>query len=238
MRDPIELAKKINTIPHLDIPIKYDAKRIEEEIYNCPYPLMPYDATMQENHKHKKNKWNNLSLYSLDGSIFCNPTEGALAGELESTFGHFQQTGLIDYLPYTYEVLHSLGAGKGLVRIEEVGPASVMGWHNHKYELFHPDTMLIIQLPIVMPEGFYYSVMNYKHFRSMDFGKELPKIYERPYPPGTPVIFNALHYHNIYNTNKEQSRLTIRFFADVRDDKVYDIVENALNNYEGNEYVE
>jgi hypothetical protein len=71
----------------------------------------------------------------------------------------------------------------------------------------------------------------------MDFGKDIPKVYESTYTPGTPVIFNAYHYHNVFNFDKEGTRLTIRFFADLRDDKVYDIVENSVGQYTG-EYLE
>jgi hypothetical protein len=194
---------------------------------------MEYHATMQDNHKHLKNKWTNLALYSHNGEIFCDPLEGAGPGELERIWGNFQRTGLCEYMPYTYEIIDSLGAGKALARIEEIMPGATMGWHNHVFELFHPETMMIIQLPISIPRKFKYSVVSNKHYRGMDFGKHKPKVYEATYIPGTPVIFNAYHYHNVFNYDENDSRLTIRFFADIRDDKVYDIVQEAVNNYTG-----
>jgi hypothetical protein len=232
------LVDKVNRIPHLPVPsFKYDAKRIEEEIRSCPFPLMPYHATMQENHGHDKSSWNNLSLYSHNGEIFCDRLEGAGPGELERIWGRFQRTGLSEYLPYTYEVIDSLGAGKALARIEEILPGTFMGWHNHVFELFHPDTMMIIQLPITMPNKFKYSVIANQEYRGMDFGINTPKVYEATYVPGTPVIFNAYHYHNVFNFDEDDVRLTIRFFADLRDELVYDLVENAVNSYNG-EYIE
>ena len=231
-----DLLKKINQIPHLPLKFSYDAKRIEQEIKNCPYPLMPYLATMQDNHKHIENKWNNLSLYSYNGEIFCDSLEGAGPGELERIWGKFHKTGLSDFLPYTYEVIDSLGAGKALARIEEIKPRATMGWHNHVFGLYHPETMMIIQLPINIPKNFKYSVMANQDYRKMDFGLHTPKTYESTYKPGTPVIFNAYHYHNVFNYDKEDTRLTIRFFADIRDDNVYDIVEWAVKEYDG-EYI-
>jgi hypothetical protein len=71
----------------------------------------------------------------------------------------------------------------------------------------------------------------------MDFGVHMPKVYESTYNPGTPVVFNAYHYHNVFNFDKNGVRLTIRFFADLRDDAVYDMVQDAVNNY-GGEYIE
>jgi hypothetical protein len=232
------LVERLNRIPHLPIPaFQYDAKRIEEEIRSCPFPLMPYHATMQENHGHNKSSWNNLSLYSYNGEIFCDRLEGAGPGELERIWGKFQRTGLSEYLPYTYQIIDSLGAGKALARIEEILPGTFMGWHNHVFELFHPETMMIIQVPITVPKGFKYSVISNKDYRGMDFGKDVPKVYESTYQPGTPVIFNAYHYHNVFNYDKEGTRLTIRFFADLRDDSVYNIVEQAVAQYSG-EYIE
>ena len=237
MRNIEALTKKVNSIPHLEIPFDYDAARIEKEIREMPQELIHYEATMQENHSHGKTKWSNLSLYSYDGSYICDRMEGAGPGELERILGKFKRTKLAEWLPYTYEVIDSLGAGSALARIEQIDPMATMGWHNHVFELYHPETLMIIQIPIVMPEKFKYSVMSNKEYMTTDFGKNQPKVFEKRYEPGTPVIFNAYHYHNVFNYDTDSCRLTIRFFADLRDDKVYDIVENAVNQYTG-EYIE
>jgi hypothetical protein len=151
--------------------------------------------------------------------------------------GKFQKTGLSDYLPYTYEVIDALGAGQALARIEEIQPLATMGWHNHVFELYHPQTLMIIQVPIIMPDKFIYSVVDRYKYRTMDFGRELPKVYNATYEPGTPVIFNAYHCHNVSNYSEDKSRLTIRFFADIRNDDVYDMVKKAVDLYDG-EYID
>lgn len=232
MRDIEQLVKQVNRIPHLPLKFSYDAERILQEIKDCPFPLMPYEATMQENHGHTSG-WNNLSLYSHDGEIFCDRMEGAGEGALEKIWGDFKRTGLDEYLPYTYEVVDSLGAGRALCRIEEIYPMSVMGWHNHVFELFHPETHMIIQVPVTVPEGFKYSVISNKQYRKTDFSKDLPTSYECAYTPGTPAVFNAYHYHNVFNYNKTESRITIRFFADLRDDSVFDMIQEAVDAYDG-----
>ena len=159
MRNIEKLVEQVNRIPHLPLNFTYDAARIEQEIRECPFPLMPYAATMQENHGNEKSKWNNLSLFSYNGEIFCDRLEGAGPGELERIWGYFHKTGLSEYLPYTYQIVEQLGGGKALARIEEILPGTVMGWHNHVFELSHPETMMIIQLPITMPNKFKYSVI-------------------------------------------------------------------------------
>jgi hypothetical protein len=236
MRNPLKLAELVRDIPHLPLLFQYDPKRIEEEVRNCPFPLFPYEATMQSNHGHDKSQWNNISLYSYNGEMMCDRMEGAGPGELERIWGKFQETGLREFMPYTYEVIDSLGAGKALCRVEELMPMSVMGWHNHVFELYHPETHMIVQVPITIPEGFKYSVISNKDYRTNDFSNGAPRVYESSYEPGTPVIFNAYHYHNVFNHNVTTPRLTIRFFADLRDDNVYDMVERAVKEYTG-EYI-
>jgi hypothetical protein len=97
--------------------------------------------------------------------------------------------------------------------------------------------MMIIQVPIKIPVLFKYSVISNKDYRMTDFGTSKVKIHESTYTPGTPVVFNAYHYHNVFNYDHEQERLTIRFFADIRDPKVYQIMERAVDEYKG-EYIE
>jgi hypothetical protein len=41
----------------------------------------------------------------------------------------------------------------------------------------------------------------------------------------------------VFNYDHEEERLTIRFFADIRDPKVYQIMERAVDEYKG-EYIE
>lgn len=231
------LVSKLNTIPHLPLLYNYDAKKIEDEIRSMPLELHDYEATMQSNHEHIVTKWKNLSLYSHNGEYLCDKLEGAGPGELERIWGKFHKTKLVEYLPYTYQVIDDLGAGKALARIEEIRPKATMGWHNHVFELFHPETMMIVQLPIKIPKLFKYSVISNKDYRMTDFGQSNAKIYETTYTPGTPVVFNAYHYHNVFNYDQEQERLTIRFFADIRDPKVYKIMEKAVDEYKG-EYIE
>ena len=237
MRNISSLVKKLNSIPHLPLQHSYDPKKIEAEVKSMPIKLHDYEATMQSNHEHIVTKWKNLSLYSYDGNYICDRLEGAGPGELERIWGHFKKTKLAEYLPYTYKVIDELGAGKALARIEQIEPKATMGWHNHVFELFHPETMMIIQVPIIMPKLFKYSVISNKDYRMTDFGESNAKIYEANYAPGTPVVFNAYHYHNVFNYDTEQERLTIRFFADIRDPEVYDIMERAVDEYKG-EYIE
>jgi len=224
------LLEQVKQIPHLPMLFKFDASRIEKEIRDLPYPLMSYNANMQKAHNHKIVGWNNLALYSLDGSIFCSTEEGDGGPELEKNFGKFQKTGLSEYMPYTYMVLEKLGAGKSMVRIEEVMPNTIIGWHSHVFEFHQPENILIVQLPISIPEGFKNSVVDYRKYRGSDFTLEPIVSYDSKYTNGTPYIFNSYHYHNVFNYS-DKPALMIRFFVDIND---LTLIDEAIRCHSGN----
>ena len=224
-----ELLEKVKTIPHLPLLFSFDAKRIENEIRAMPFPLMSYNANIQKGYNHSPDGWNNLSLYSYDGSMFCDTNEGDGGNALLERFGKFQKTGLTEYLPYTYEVLEALGAGKSLCRIEEVMPSTIIGWHSHVLEFHQPENILIVQLPICIPEGFKHSVVNYRQYRGSDFNIKPIVSYDSKYIEGVPYIFNSYHYHNVFNHGSTPA-LMIRFFVDIDD---LNLIEPAINCYSG-----
>jgi hypothetical protein len=221
------LLEKIKSIPHLPLLFEYDYKRIEEEIRAMPYPLMQYSPTSQEKHNYYSG-WNSLALYSVNGDIFCDPLESSSKGELKNNYGKYIKTGLSEYLPYTYEVLHLLGGGKCLARIEEVESNVTIGWHSHSLEFDQPESLLIVQLPISIPTDFKYSVVDYTKYRTSDFTKTSIRSYDSKYVLGTPYIFNSYHYHNVFNYS-EKPALMIRFFVDIED---LDI-KSAIESYSG-----
>jgi len=219
-----ELLEKVKSIPHLPLLFSFDAKRMEDEIRAMPFPLMSYNANIQKGYNHNPEGWNNLSLYSHDGSIFCDTNEGDGGNTLLERFGKFQKTGLSEYLPYTYEVLEAIGAGKSLCRIEEVMPNTIIGWHSHVLEFHQPENILIVQLPINIPEGFKNSVVDYRNYRGSDFSIEPIVSYDSKYIAGTPYIFNSYHYHNVFNYSNKPA-LMIRFFVDIEDLDIKDAIE-------------
>lgn len=231
-----ELLEKVKTIPHLPLPFLFDAKRIENEIREMPFPLISYNANIQKGYNHSPEGWNNLSLYSYDGTIFCDTNEGDGGDALLERFGDFKPTGLVEYLPYTYEVLEQLGAGKSLCRIEEVMPNTIIGWHSHVLEFHQPENILIAQLPISISEGFKYSVVDYRKYRGSDFVLEPIVSHDSKYIPGTPYIFNSYHYHNVFNYS-DKPALMIRFFVDIEDSKIQQLIKKSVDLYSGSLFV-
>jgi hypothetical protein len=108
-------------------------------------------------------------------------------------------------------------------------PNTIIGWHSHVLEFHQPEDILIVQLPINIPEGFKHSVVDYKKYRGSDFNIERIVSYDSKYALGTPYIFNSYHYHNVFN-HGETPALMIRFFVDIDD---LNLIESAIQSYSG-----
>lgn len=214
------LKTKLNRIPHLELPLTFDANKILAEIKELPYPLMPYIAYANTG---TETSWNSLALYSTDGSIFSNPKE--------TWEGNFVESGLRDFMPYTYETLEKFKGGKLLARIEEILPHSTAGWHSHQLEAYQPDWLIVCQLPVVMPAKSKYSIVSYTEYRGSDF-KESPRTFEKTYETGKVYVFNSYHYHNVFN-HSDDSMIMIRFYLDLRDKDTYEMVKLATEQYDG-----
>ena len=224
-----ELKLKLRNIPHLPIPIKIDAVRLREEVESIPYPLLPYQSTFQEAHNHYQNVWKGISLISLDGQIYSDLHDG---GDLEKTLGMYQKTGLTEYCPYAYEVLDQIGAGESRARILSIAPGGTLGWHSHNLELRQPEHLITMQIPIMMPKGFKYSVISYMDYRGSDFNTA-PTVYEKHYEPGNVYIFNSYHYHNVFNHDATAERITLMCYVNLKNPKVFEVIEKAVEQYDG-----
>lgn len=223
-----DLLLKLRSIPHLTLPIEIDAVRLRQELESIPFPLLPYQSNFQEAHNHYQTYWKGLSLVSKDGGIFTDLCEG----ELADTIGTYQKTGLSDYCPYAYEILDMIGAGESRARILAIQPGGTLGWHSHVLELNQPEHLIVFQIPVVMPEKFKYSVISYMEYRGSDFS-ELPKVYEAHYNPGQVYLFNSYHYHNVFNHSSDETRLTVMCYVSLKNPKVFDVVQRAVDSYNG-----
>ena len=214
------LKSKLNRIPHLELPLTFDASKIHDEIKNLPYPLMPYIAYANTG---TETSWNSLALYATDGSIFSNPKE--------TWEGEFEATGLQDFMPYTYQTIQNFRGGSLLARIEEILPHSTAGWHSHTMEQYQPDWLIVCQLPVVMPAKSKFSIVSYTDYRGSDF-RTAPRTFEKTYETGKVYVFNSYHYHNVFN-HSDDSMIMIRFYLDLRDKQVYNVIEKVVNEYDG-----
>ena len=224
------LQNKLRTIPHLPFPIFFDHEKIKKEIENIPYQPKTYVSGLRNGISmdlFKEENWYSYSLYSISGNVYSDPEE--------PWTGDFKQTELIKYCPFTYETLHSVGGGKLLSRIEKILPGQSAGWHSHVMEGFQSESVLTMHLPIIIPKECKYSVISYMDYRGSDYLNPI-KVYESAYTEGQVWCLNSYHYHNAFNYS-DIPMVMIRFYIDISDQKNYEMVEKAVNEYTG-EYIE
>ena len=213
---------KLNLIPHLPLNVEFDVSSILSEISNLE--LTEYNSW--EDIKAGNNiesSWDSIALYSISGKDRSDPKE--------PWTGDFKETDAIKKCPYLQEVLLSLGGGDLLARVERINPNGSAGWHSHVLESKQPDWISVWELPIQMPEGSKFSVINYMDYRCSDFNKPIP-VYEESYRVGQVYCFNSHHYHNAFNY-ADSPMIMIRFYVDTRKPQIQQILESSINNYTG-----
>ena len=217
---------KLDRIPHLPLGIEFDADKILQELKQLPYDTFLYRSALSFDKVmeiHDQTRWNSIALYSVDGKVESNPAE--------PWEGDFQATDAIKLCPYLDFVLKSVGGGKLLARVETFSKEGSAGWHSHILEARQPDWISIWQLPLSMPKESKYSVISFMDYRGSDFLKQIP-VYEEWYEPGKMYCLNGYHYHNAFNYS-DDPMIMIRFYVDKRDQKVREILDKAMDNYEG-----
>lgn len=220
----------MNNIAHLPLGIDFDHKKILTEIENLPHSLRKYRSALSNGKTmeiHDEERWDSLALYSIDGKSESNPAE--------PWTGDFIKTEALYMCPYLDSVLHSVGGGKLLGRIEIFNKNGSAGWHSHVMEAGQPEWISVWNLPLIMPKESKFSVLSYMDYRGSDYNKPI-KIYEQWYEPGKMYCLNSYHYHNAFNYG-DMSMIMIRFYVDTRDEKVKEILQKAMDNYTG-EYIQ
>ena len=216
----------LDRVPHLPLGIEFDANKILQELNGLPWNAVSYRSALSNDKVmdiHDVSRWDSVALYSVDGKVDSNPAE--------PWEGDFQATDAIKLCPYLDSVLKSVGGGKLLARVETFWKEGSAGWHSHILEARQPDWISIWQLPLSMPKESKYSVISFMDYRGSDFLKLIP-VYEEWYEPGKMYCLNGYHYHNAFNYS-DDPMIMIRFYVDKRDQKVREILDKAMDNYEG-----
>lgn len=216
----------LNNIPHLPLNIEFDHERILQEVNSLPHVLKKYRSALSNGKVmkiHDEERWDSLALYSIDGKVESNPAE--------PWTGDFIKTEVLELCPYLDSVLQSVGGGTLLARIEFFNKGGSAGWHSHIMEAGQPEWISVWNLPLVMPKDSKFSVLSFMEYRGSDYTKPV-KVYEGWYEPGKMYCLNSYHYHNAFNYNDEPM-IMIRFYVDIRDPKVHEILKIAMDSYNG-----
>lgn len=207
------MIEKLFDTPYLNLNIDIDIDKLKVECQSVLnfYHTANYRSSFFLARRKYRNAWSGISLWGSDGELYSDFTEGDIVGDNKPT-------SLKELMPYTYSLIEKIygNSPKSRVRLMRIRPGKSLLWHSHVHEHGQLETELTIQIPINLPKGFKYCVVDKDEFR---WWKRLfkpswfksAKCFELQ--EGNAYYFNSYHYHNVYNPTKEW-RDTIMFYVD------------------------
>lgn len=219
--DTKELLQELYAIPHLDLGITFDANKLLKEYDALADVMQPYRSKYAPVDEIYKRSWYGVSLFSPDGSLHGDLTEGETAVRCK-------RTPILDKCPYMEEVIKFLYADECRSRIMQIKPHGQLAWHSHVFDNNQPLYSLTVHVPIVMPETFRYSVINIEEYRFGDIDKNPLKVYNSKYDVGRAMLFNSIHVHNVFNDDDSTTRTSLMIYLDLRLPKVRELIEYAI----------
>lgn len=226
----MELQYILKDIPYLKLDVDFNLEQLVKDCYNITstHELQPYKSNFRFIRKKYANAWNGICLASSDGELFSD------LSEIKNETNKYQDTELKNIAPYTYHVIDKLNGGRPdtRVRLMAINPNKSLVWHSHVQEHNQPLNIITVQIPILVPEEFDYCVVDYREFKwyKRFWKPERFKTLEKfKLEPGSAYYFNSYHYHNVYNNNKRDPRLSIMMYLDLNNKFVQKIIKRSLD---------
>ena len=228
----------------LKVDIDLDKLKYESKLISDKYGYNNYNSKIYKGFKNYwagrkyEKSWSGISLYSSDGSLYNDMTEGPVWG--------VQPTELQSIAPYMFSVLDKIykGSPKSRIRLLRIAPKSSLLWHSHVLESISKTnknhsqqyTTLTIQIPINLPKGFKYCVVDKDEFKQWKLFKKyfykpqwFKTLREGKFEEGNAYYFNSYHYHNVYNPS-DQYRTSLMFYIDMNYNDIKKLINKSLKD--------
>lgn len=183
-----------------------------------------YQARHPRAAAHYAAHWSGVCLTSTDGGVFTDLSEIL---DHERATKKQQLTAVGELCPYMMDIAQELGAIGSRVRVMRIGPTGSLFWHSHVRNHGQPPEWLTVHVPIIVPPSFRWSVIDYNVFEHGAMGAEHAMRYE----PGQAMVFNSYHYHNVFNDDPSQHRVSLMLYVNLK--HVRPMLEAAVENYTG-----
>ena len=226
----MELEYILKDIPYLKLDVDFNLDKLIEECYKITtnFELKPYESNFRFVRKKYARAWSGISLISSDGDLFTDLSEIK-----EDETDSYIETELKSIAPYMYRAVDKLNGGREdtRVRLMCINPRKSLVWHSHVQEHNQPLNKITVQIPIVVPNDFYYCVVDYREFKwyKRFWKPEKFKTLEKfQLEPGNAYYFNSYHYHNVYNESKNEPRFSIMLYLDLNNKFVQKIIKDSL----------
>jgi hypothetical protein len=232
----VDLAAKLEGIPHLDLCKKYDANILQTELAAIdPKLFVPFQSKSRHT-DHIAKFWHGLSLIAPGGSLHGDLTEEPYASRTDCAW-----TEVAESSPYIKEVVTELGGVGQRVRLMRMKAGGSLTWHRHGSELsmiegprsgqIRPNWFeVIVHVPIRSNPQVSYEVIARSVYELSDFSTGI-EVHRTNYPEGEAWAFNSANFHNVFNRSPTDDRYSIMLTLDIRMRKTFDIVSQAVERY-------
>jgi hypothetical protein len=235
----VELAAKLDQIPHLYLGRDFDVARLQAGLDSIdPALFVPYRSKSRHTKRIAKS-WHGLSLISPGGSVHGDLTEEPYANRTDCEW-----TPIANSCPYIKQVITELGGEGQRARFMCMKAAGSLTWHRHGTEISIEDGNimgqlrpnwyeLIVHVPVRSNPEYSYEVIPAHAYELDDFAAGKLEIFQKNYPQGEAWAFNGTHFHNVFNRSETDDRYSIMLTMDIRMKKTFDIVSKAVASYDG-----
>lgn len=215
-----ELLNELFTIPHLKLNKMFDVSAMLEDLNQISdSDFIPYESSYGSkiSQDYYRKNWAGLGL------IGNKLTEGR-PNDLDKTEFYHK-------MPYFRHILDELNV-KREARIMKIVADGTLIYHGHILEHGQRRDQLTIQIPIIMPDDFFYAVSTGNNL-DLETRKiiDSDKVVVQRYKPGEMWVFNSYHYHNVFNRDPNQDRITLMMYMNI--DSLTDLLEEAVSKYDG-----
>lgn len=227
-----QLLLKLRQIPFLPLDIRVplsDMRKEYDQIIEKGYKLTHYQTNYKLVRNYYAKSWSGICLISSDGGLYTDLSEG----DIQSSVSEFAQTELLEHCPSFFQLISDLNhnASNTRARIMKISPKRSLLWHSHVLEHGQPEYILTVQVPIYVPKDFRYCVIDKNEFhwykRFMSF-KRFKSLSTSNLQAGSAYVFNSYHYHNVFNLDSSESRITLMVYLDLRNDGIRNLINRSI----------
>lgn len=248
----VELAAKLNRIPHLNItkylPAAPLMKMLREHSKFKSDDYYPY-ITGNTNEKlaaHMRDNWHGFCIidacYEGRHNIDYLTTQNNFQKLTWRPDGEYGPTDVGELMPETVKYLSSIIDKPQKTRVSRIQPnGGNASWHSHYLlalggdrnfvmnapeRLQHQIVEPVIHIPLVTNKDVWFGVTE-KHPK---LGEH--KIHWQHYALGTVWMFNSFFYHNVYNKGT-RPRDHVMMYVPIQDARIMPILQQAVHEYKG-----
>jgi hypothetical protein len=136
-------------------------------------------------------------------------------------------------MPAMMDAVISLGGVTRRARIMKIKAHSSLDWHRHD-KMAH--NIWIVHIPLITTPNVHFAICPYENFPKPLFTQMAPLdeklVFKAPYPTGQATVFNAYHFHNVFN-DSDIDRVSLMMYCDDAIPEFRELLMKSIEAYDG-----